>query len=256
MRLNAALTVLSSLLLLTNCASNGSNPQDPYESVNRKTHAFNTLLDKVILKPVAKTYTTIIPSPIRSGVTNFFNNIYLIPTVANDLLQNDWHHASDDAGRFVVNSTFGLAGLVDVASRSNLPLHHNDLGLTFAKWGDKKSPYIVIPFFGPSTIRDGMGTLLEYPLLTPYPYVNNGAVLTSLFAMQYIDIRAQYLDTDHLIDEALDKYSFIRDAYLQRRHFQIYGESLVAGENATDSLYVDDEKAVDYVDDSVSLKKQ
>lgn len=224
MRLYFSLTFLASSIILTSCAHRGTNPEDPYEPINRKIHAFNTAFDATLLKPAAKLYKTVIPAGIRTGINHFYTNIYLIPTIGNDLLQKKWRYASDDAGRFFINSTIGIGGIFDVATRSNLPLHRNDLGLTFAQWGDKKSPYIVIPFLGPSTIRDGMAITFEYVAMTPYPWIRNDTVLNTLIGVRYVDLRSQYLETDRFIDEALDKYSFIRDAYLQNRHYLITGE--------------------------------
>jgi len=246
MRLLATLTALTSSLMLTACIHNGPNPDDPYESVNRRIHRFNTVFDNILLKPPAKLYKAVLPAAVRASINNFYDNINLIPTVANDILQWDWHNASNDAGRFVINSSIGLAGIFDVAKQYNLPMHRNDLGLTFARWGDKKSPYIVIPLLGPSTIRDGMGMMFEYTFLTPYPYIRNDAVLYSLLGVRYIDLRSQFLDTDRYIAEALDPYTFIRDAYLQHRNFMINGE---VADNATGGEAYLDDGANDYVDD-------
>lgn len=251
MRLFVANALITSSVLLTGCMHPGPNPDDPYEKTNRKIHRFNMAFDATFLKPTAKFYKAVLPVKVRASVNNFYNNVYLIPTVANNLLQGKWRYASDNAGRFVVNSTIGIGGLFDQASLYHIPLHSTDLGLTFAAWGDKKSPYIVIPFLGPSTIRDGMGILLEYPLLTPYPYINNNTVLNSLIVLRYVDLRSQYLETDSLLNEALDKYSFIRDAYLQHRHYQITGET--NSENVdVDSSYVEDDADTgsNYVDDN------
>lgn len=248
------ITLTSSMLI--GCI-HGPNPDDPYESINRSIYKFNTAFDTTFLKPPAKLYKAVIPAPVRASVNNFYNNIYMIPTVANDLLQGEVKFAIRDTGRFVINSTIGIGGLFDVASQHNMPMRDTNLGVTFAKWGDKHSPYIVIPFLGPSTIRDGMGLLFEYPLLTPYPYLRNDALIYSLIGLRYIDLRSQYLETEHLMDEALDKYAFMRDAYLQHRQFLITGEQPVNEEGAADSLYVDENPdnatSTDYVDEKPSL---
>ena len=241
MRLFIKLTAIASSLLLSGCVSKGTHPDDPYEPINRKTHAFNMTIDTYLLKPAAKVYKAVLPSPIRAGVNNVYNNINMLPTVANDLLQAEWNFAIKDTWRFIANSTFGIAGILDVASTFSLPPHSNDLGLTFAKWGDKKSPYIVIPLLGPSTIRDGMGMMFDYALFTPYPYVRSNAVIYSILALRYVDLRSQMLETDRLLNEGLDKYTFIRDAYLQHRNYLITGEqqdngSLYVGEEADDSV--------------------
>ncbi len=223
-------------LFLSGCVAKGTNPEDPYEYYNRKTHMFNMAIDAAILKPAAKLYKAVLPSFVRAGINNAYNNMNLLPTVANDLLQAEGHYAIKDSWRFLVNSTFGVAGFIDVASTFDLPPHSNDSGLTFAKWGDKKSPYIVIPFLGPSTIRDGMGMMFDYALFTPYPYISNDGILYGLLGLRYVDLRSQMLETDSLLDEGLDRYAFIRDAYLQHRQFLITGETPNDG-----ALYVDED---------------
>lgn len=225
-------------LLLTGCHNKGSQTDDPYESINRKTHAFNMVVDKVVLKPTATLYKAILPAPVRSGINNVYNNVNMLPTIANDLLQAKGTQAIKDTWRLIANTTIGVGGIFDVASTFNLPPHSNDLGLTFAQWGDRNSPYIVIPLLGPSTFRDGMGMLFDYTFFTPYPYLNSSIAIYSLLAVRYVDLRSQMLETDHLIAESLDQYAFIRDAYLQHRHYLITGEQeeqgdLYVGEDGT-----------------------
>jgi len=237
MRAIYKLMAIISSIFLVGCFTKGTNPDDPYEAINRKTHAFNMGFDKIVLKPLAVIYSTVLPAPVRKGVNNAYNNVNMLPTVANDLLQAEWNYAIKDTWRFITNTTFGIGGILDVASTFSLPPHSNDSGLTFAKWGDKKSPYIVIPLLGPSTIRDGVGMITDYFLFTPYPYIKQNAVIYSLLTVRYVDLRSQMLDTDRLIAESLDQYSFIRDAYLQHRNFLITGEQ--TADNG--SLYIDDE---------------
>ncbi|WED42286.1 VacJ family lipoprotein [Legionella cardiaca] len=248
MRLIVNLTTLISTLMLSACMTKGSNPADPYERLNRKVYNFNMAVDATLLKPTAKFYKVIVPPPVRSGINNAYNNVAMLPTVANDLLQAEWRYAIKDSWRFMINSTFGIAGIFDVADKHfGLPPHYNDMGLTFAKWGDKKSPYIVIPLLGPSTIRDGMGMVFDYTLLSPYAYINNDAIVWGLAGLRYVDLRSQMFESEALMGEALDKYAFMRDAYLQHRHFRITGEQQETGD-----LYVDEdghEDFGDYVDD-------
>lgn len=233
--------------LLSACTYKGTNPVDPYEPINREIHKFNMAFDATMLKPPAKLYKAVVPEPVRTGVNNAFNNVLMLPTVANDVLQGEWRYAIKDSWRFLINSTFGIAGLFDVAdSRFSLPPHYNDLGLTFAKWGDKKSPYVVIPFLGPTTIRDGVATIFDYALFTPYPYLDNDAVIYGLLGLRYVDIRTQMLEKEKVLDEALDKYSFIRDAYLQNRNFLINGGQ---SQENDESVYVEEEEIGDYIDD-------
>lgn len=238
MRFKMTLTLASSLMFL-GCASKGTNPDDPYESMNRKTHAFNMAFDATVLKPLAKGYKAVLPAPIRTGINNAYDNVNGLPTIANDLLQAEGNYAIKDSWRFIVNSTLGVAGIFDVASKFSLPPHSNDMGLTFAKWGDKKSPYFVIPLLGPSTFRDGMGLMFNYALFTPYPYIRSNPVLYSLLGLRYVDLRSQMLDTDKLLDEGLDKYTFIREAYLQHRQYLLTGEAPAENEDK-DNLYVDE----------------
>ncbi|MBA3535420.1 MAG: VacJ family lipoprotein [Tatlockia sp.] len=246
MRLDFRFATLTTAIILSGCSHKGTNPIDPYEPMNRKVHRFNMALDSIALKPAAKVYKRVLPSKIRMGINNVFNNVLMLPTAANDVFQGDWRFAIKDSWRFLINSTFGVAGIFDVADKAfSLPPHYNDLGLTFAKWGDKKSPYIVIPFLGPSTIRDGMSIPFDY-MLTPYPYLPGAAALTALAAVRYVDLRSQLLESERYLDEALDKYSFIRDAYLQHRNFLINGEQQ---ENVNDSLYVDEGSVSDYIDE-------
>ena len=235
MRLIVSYASLVGTLMLTGCAHKGPNPLDPYEPFNRKVHNFNMAFDSILLKPPAKLYQAVIPRQIRKGINNAFNNLDMLPTIANDILQAEGKWAIKDSWRFVINSSLGVGGLFDVAEKFSLPPHYNDLGLTFAKWGDKKSPYIVIPFIGPSTIRDGSGWLFQFALWSPYVYIKNDAVAYGLLGLRYIDLRAQLFDSERLMNEALDKYSFIRDAYLQHRAYLIAG-----GEQDNGSLYVED----------------
>lgn len=226
---------MATTLTLTSCAHNGTNPADPYEPFNRKVNNFNMAVDTAVLKPTAKLYRAVLPAFIRKGINNFFNNLDMVPSVANDILQAEGKWAIKDSWRFVINSTLGIGGLIDVAEKFSLPAHYNDLGLTFAKWGDKNSPYIVIPLIGPSTIRDGTGMLFQFALWSPYVYINNDPLAYGLAGLRYIDLRTQLLDSERILDQALDKYSFVRDAYLQHRTYLIAGT-----EQENDSLYIED----------------
>lgn len=243
MRLIASFSVLACSVILSSCVK-GTNPIDPYEPMNRKIHNFNMALDATMLKPPARFYKAVVPDPVKAGVNNAFNNVLMLPSVANDVLQGQFNYAIKDTWRFLINSTFGLAGFIDIADkRFSLPPHYNDLGLTFAKWGNKKSPYIVIPFLGPSTVRDGVALPFDY-MFTPYYYLGSGLALTSLAALRYVDLRSQLLSTEPILGEAIDQYSFIRDAYMQRRNFQITGE-----QNEEPTLYVDEGGPNDYIDE-------
>lgn len=238
MKSNQILPILLCLPLLHACATPGQHPNDPYESINRKIYAFNVELDERFLKPTAKIYAKVIPEKARAGINNAYNNVNLLPTVANDILQAKGNAVIKDTWRFLINSTLGVAGIFDPASTFGLPPHSNDLGLTFAQWGDKHSPYIMLPFLGPSTIRDGMGMLFDYTFFTPYPYLPYDSLIYGLMALRYVDLRSQMFDTEKLMQDAIDKYAFMRDAYLQHRDFLIRGEQPDDG-----ALYVDDTEA-------------
>ncbi len=252
MRLIAPVLTITASLMLAACVQKGPNPDDPYESVNRKVHDFNMAFDATMLKPPAKLYKAVMPGPIRAGVHNAFVNLNSLPIIANDALQFEWGYVIKDSWRFIINSTFGVAGFFDPAEKWGLPHHSNDFGLTLAKWGDKKSPYIVIPLLGPSTIRDGMGLLYDGTLFSPYIYMSNDTLVFSLLAAQYLDLRTQLLDTERMLDQALDKYSFIRDAYLQHRNYAISGEIKNQQPEEIGSLYIDEDELGDYIDDDAS----
>lgn len=240
MRIHYVFASILGSFMVTGCAHKGTNPVDPFEPYNRKVHNFNMAFDATMLRPPAKFYKAVVPGKVRKGINNAYNNLDLIPSVANDVLQAEGKWAIRDSWRFVINSTLGVAGFFDVANTFGLPPHSNDLGLTLAKWGDKKSPYLVIPFLGPSTLRDGAGWLFQFALYSPYVYIDNNAVVYSLLGLRYIDLRSQLLDSEPLMGEALDQYAFFRDAYLQHRNYLISGV-----EEDNGSLYVDDNKASD-----------
>lgn len=236
MRFTLISTIVTSLLLSA-CTAKGTNPADPYEAFNRKTHAFNGHVDDFILKPTAKAYKAVVPSPLRAGINNVYNNVNMLPSIANDLLQGDLNYALKDTWRFIINSSMGIGGIFDAASTCGLPPHSNDLGLTFAKWGDKQSPYLVMPLLGPTTIRDGMGMLFDFTYFTPYPYIPSDAIIYGLLTLRYVDLRSRMLETDRFIEEAIDQYAFVRDAYLQHRNYLITGKQ----EETEGSLYVDED---------------
>jgi phospholipid-binding lipoprotein MlaA len=213
--------LLSALLALmvTGCATQAN--KDPLEGLNRGVYKFNDVTDKVVLKPVAKVYKTVTPSPIRKGFNNFFNNLGSLTTVLNDLLQLKFANAFTDSGRFIINSTFGLAGFIDLASMDNIPNHKEDFGQTLGHWGVGSGAYLVLPILGPSSVRDTTGFVFDSATTDPLRYTHNiGEVRlhNQLRAAQIIDKRTELLDAKDIIDNAsLDPYAFTRDAYLQRR---------------------------------------
>ncbi|OGT45594.1 MAG: hypothetical protein A3E83_04055 [Gammaproteobacteria bacterium RIFCSPHIGHO2_12_FULL_41_20] len=199
-----------------------SNSQDPYESLNRPIFYFNDALDQVILKPVAMLYNKVMPKPLNTGVHNFFNNIQNLPTIVNDVLQIRPQQTASDTWRLAINTTVGIGGLFDIATYMGLKQSYNDFGLTLARIGMVNSSYIVVPFFGPGTIRDAVGWPIDYFLFSIYPRIHPLSAQYSLYALGVIDWRAHYLKYNEIIEEAaIDKYAFVRSAYLQRRAYLI-----------------------------------
>lgn len=210
--------------------------KDPFMSFNRVMLDFNERVDITILRPIATLYNIIIPKPLNQGINNFFNNLHNLTNIPNDLLQLHFGQAFNDAWRLLINTTIGVGGLFDVAARMDLPLYSNDFGLTLARWGLKEAPYIVWPFWGPSTLRDGIGNITDYYLFSIYPHVYPTRARYALYGLSVVDRRAQILQLQPLFDEAIyDKYFFMRHVYLQGRAAQIeknlrlgyYGRSTV-----------------------------
>ena len=199
------------------------NPDDPYESFNRSMFSFNESADKYAFKPVAQGYDFIMPDIASKGVSNFFNNIDDIVVFFNQLLQFKMTEAVATSARFVFNTTFGIFGLIDVATDMDLPKQNEDFGQTLAVWGVGSGPYIVLPLIGPSTIRDTAGLAVDWTYFDPI--FKRQTLQQSLITLtiKYIDVRAGLLKAGNIIDEtALDKYAFIRDAWMLRREFLIY----------------------------------
>lgn len=207
--------------LLGGCATSG-NPKDPIEGFNRAMFGFNEGLDKVIIKPVATGYEAVLPSPIQTGVANFFSNIADLMIGVNNLLQGKPAQAASDAGRVLVNTTVGFLGLIDVASSMGMEKHEEDVGQTFGRWGMSDGAYVVLPFFGPRTARDTLGLVFDV-YTDPVAHVDHIPTRNVLLTTRLISDRAELLKADKIIEEAaLDKYSYVRDAYLQRRRSLIH----------------------------------
>lgn len=208
------------LLSSTSYAADTTHSQDPYENYNRHAYMLNDTLDRVILKPIAKAYNYLLPKPVTTGINNFFNNLAEIPTVINDVLQGQLHHAVADTWRLAINSTVGVLGFFDVAVKTGLPPHYEDTGLTFAKWGYTSSNYLVLPILGPSTVRDAL-SFVPNEAFSIYPYLDS-SISYPLTGLNLINKRAQLLNFENVIEQAaLDPYAFQRNAYLQRRNFLI-----------------------------------
>ena len=211
-------------LLLSACAgtqNRHTDPEnDPWEGFNRKMYAFNDGLDKVV-RPVAVGYDKVMPDPLQRGVGNFFRNLDAPVTFVSSILQGKFAQSADVFGRFLVNTTIGLLGFFDVASKAGIPFYNEDLGQTLATWGYKDSNYLVLPFFGPSTLRDGAGRLTD-SFIHPVGRAIHGRGEWGYYIIRGIDQRSRYLDQDAELEAAYDPYVLMRDVWLQNREFQIY----------------------------------
>ena len=201
---------------LTGCASTASNPKDPYEGFNRAMFSVNEGID-IVAKPLAQGYDAAAPLPVKAGIGNFFGNIYDVWTAVNNLLQGKGGDAVSDLGRVLINTTVGIGGVFDVASEMGLEKHAEDFGQTMAVWGVPEGEYLYWPLIGPRTTRDSFGWLVD-TAADPVWRVDDVALRNSLVGVHFIDLRASLLPTDKVVEQAaFDKYSYIRDAYLQSR---------------------------------------
>lgn len=218
----AALVLLSVLLpVLTGCAGFNTNPRDPLEPMNRKVMEFNDGVDSMVLKPAATVYKNGVPPLIRTGVSNFFGNLGDGWNFINSALQFKFQNAAENFMRLNVNTFLGLGGILDIASELNIERHKEDFGQTLGRWGVPAGPYIVLPLLGPSTLRDALVLPIERKG-DPVHMVNPAEARNSLYVLRAVDVRANLLRVGSLIEgAALDKYSFTRDAYLQRRRAEI-----------------------------------
>ena len=195
----------------------GTPVQDPFEAINRTTFAFNEFLDGNVLRPVAMVYRDNFPAPIQAGVSNFFGNLLDLWSGVNSVLQAKPSAATHNTARFVINSTIGIYGVFDIATRLNIERQTEDFGQTLGVWGLPSGPYLVLPLLGPSTLRDGLGTMAD-STASLINQVDDSAHRNGLTAARLLEIRARILPITEQIDRmALDKYSFVRDAFLQKR---------------------------------------
>ena len=217
-----------SVIVMTGCATTQQNERvakiDPFEPLNRAVFSFNEVADDYVIKPIAEAYKFVLPEFARTGVTNFFGNINDVLIAANNLLQGKPGNAANDIGRFLINSTIGILGLFDVATDMGMDKNREDFGQTLGVWGLSDGPYVVLPFFGPSNVRDTVGFVVDIET----DFILNSNKLnrdqkTSSTVLRAINRRADLLDAGQLLeDAAFDKYSFMRDGYLQRRRNQIH----------------------------------
>ena len=227
------------LILLLSFPIFGEEINDPFEDLNRDIFIFNEKLDEKLLKPAALTYRKVTPQFARTGVTNFFNNLEEIDTTINQVLQGEIKYAFNDAGRFVINSTIGLFGLIDVASKMGLEKHEEDFGQTLGVWGFDSGPYIMIPFLGPSNPRDLFSRPISSFLSGTFAMEDNDVKIT-LLGIDALETRERLLDAETLIIG--DKYIFVKDAYIQSREYEINNGSTEDDEflDDMDDIFGDD----------------
>lgn len=220
-RMSELAIAVAMLGLLNGCATSGL-AKDPLEGYNRAMFAFNDGLDRAIVKPLAQGYVDVLPAPVRTGVANFYGNIADVFIAANNLLQGKLPEAVGDVGRVAINSTVGLLGVLDIASDFGLEKHDEDFGQTFGHWGVGAGPYVMLPIFGPRTLRDAFALILD-TRADPVAQLDDVPTRNSLLVVRGISDRADYLAADKIVQEAaLDRYAYIRDAYLQRRRSKVY----------------------------------
>src|ERR1700686_2252111 len=195
-------------------------PQDPWESWNRGVYKFNDKLDRAVAKPVTKAYVRVVPQPIRTGVTNFFENLNTTTVMINDALQGKFLAAGNDLGRFLLNSTVGLGGILDPATPAGLAHNDEDFGQTLGHWGVHPGPFVELPILGPSDLRDAPSRVVD-SYTNPRQYVNNTWVKYGLWLPSLVDTRASLLPLDETLTHVYDPYAFVRDAYLQRRAYLV-----------------------------------
>lgn len=217
---------------------------DPWEPLNRRVFAFNSAVDRGVAKPLAKTYAKVVPRPIRLGVSNFFSNLGQPVSALNALLQGRPKAAGQSLGRFLVNSTLGIGGLFDPATDADIPNQSADFGQTMGVWGWRNSRYVELPLFGPRTLRDGFGLVGDAPL-SPLRQVSDDPVRIGLQGLQLVDLRTRLFAVDSMREGAADEYALIRDAWMQRRAYQIQSVRRPRGEDGEpsdlpDYLYEDD----------------
>lgn len=219
-RITRVLAAAIVVVVMSGCAvkqPSSYNRSDPWETYNRNVFAFNDAVDKALLKPAAHAYKAVLPRPMQSAVRNFFSNLSDVPNTVNGLLQGNFTYAVGNFMRLLINSTFGIGGLLNVADSAGLPQHREDFGKTLAVWGLEAGPYLVIPVLGPSTARDFPGYIVDF-FLNPLRLINDNATANRLLVVDIVQKRADLLDTESVIlGMSPDRYAAIRNYYLARR---------------------------------------
>lgn len=228
LQLKRLVMLSAAALLLSACATTAApppdqrDPRDPWEPLNRQVHAFNMSADRAVLRPVAKGYQAVTPAPVRTGVRNFFANLRSPVVILNLLLQGRPGESLEHFERFFVNTVYGVGGLFDLASHADMPRHETDLGMTFGTWGWTESNFVMLPFLGPSSVRDGLGFYGDSFVNPVWDRARQEGAF-ALLGLNIIQIRAALLPLDEQLEAAFDDYLFIRDGYLQRRDFLMRG---------------------------------
>jgi phospholipid-binding lipoprotein MlaA len=212
---------LLAVTLLAGCAATPSR-DDPFEPMNRASFAVHEVVDGHVVKPIAQAYVDYTPKLVQTGIRNFFGNIDDFISFINGMLQNKPEKAGNDLGRVITNTGFGLLGLIDIASDAGIPKGNEDFGQTFGYWGIPQGPYLFIPVLGPTTVRDGTGLIVR-AYATPIGYIHDVSTRNILWGIGFLDARASALQAESLVEQAsLDRYTFIRRSYLQRRQYLVY----------------------------------
>ncbi|HAF55311.1 MAG TPA: ABC transporter [Thauera sp.] len=218
-RVGMAVAALAAALL-AGCATTG-NPDDPLEGYNRAMFSFNDQVDKIVVKPAAQVYEAVLPSPVRTGVGNVLGNLGDPWIALNNMLQGKFAEGMSDLMRFALNSTWGLLGLLDIASEAGLPKHDEDLGQTLGRWGVGEGAYIVLPFFGPRTVRDAVALPADFMANEPFS-IDHVATRNTVLGTRIVHGRSVLLGADRTLeDAALDRYAFVRDFYLEQRRYKV-----------------------------------
>jgi len=215
--------LLLGLLALAGCATTAPknpDPRDPFERINRGTFAFNQSLDKAVIRPVLRGYRKITPRVVRTGISNFFTNAEYPVVLANNLLQGKLGPAANDTGRFLLNTTLGIGGLLDPASDAGLDRNNEDFGQTLGSWGVPPGPFLMLPVLGPYTVRDGLGGVVDN-FAEPRQYIDDDTTRWALWAGGQLNRRAGFTEAEAILDRSGDPYAFVRSAYLQRRQYLV-----------------------------------
>ena len=217
------ITILLLSIHLYGCATTSSlDERDPLEGFYRGVYSFNQTMDDLIFDPISKLYRVVTPNFLEKGISNFFRNLGDLSVIVNEILQLKFDKAASDVSRVLVNSTIGLLGFFDVSSEIGLPKHNEDCGQTLAQWGVGSGPYIVLPFFGPTTLRDLSSLVVDKGALNPMFYIEDDMTKSGLLTLNYVDFKSRSSITHDLIGTAsLDEYEFIKNAYFEKRAYEI-----------------------------------